>query len=175
DVSFHGQVFFYGESSLQGESVCEEGQTLGSGEGDISVFGYDLVKGDDGNDRNLRNRESESGEVERQLLNEGEPSTNDGEERNNNQLLPLISDAPAQYTDGRPAPPSDGRPDHIHQPLPEVSTSPDVRHSSIQPLPSDVSNHQSSSVPPPSQPTRLPPRVNRGIPKIRYEPDLKCK
>ncbi|GAB2266161.1 hypothetical protein Dimus_001182, partial [Dionaea muscipula] len=74
-------VFFYGESSLQGESVCEkEGQILGSGEGDISVFGYDLVRGDVGNDRNLRNGEFESGDVRRQLLNEGEPSTDDGEE-----------------------------------------------------------------------------------------------
>ncbi|GAB2295066.1 hypothetical protein Dimus_029247, partial [Dionaea muscipula] len=142
-----------------------ENGTLGSGESDISMFGYDLVRGDDGNDRNLRNGEFESGDVERQLLNEGEPSTDDGEEstddgeeRNNDQSLPLILDAPAQHTDGRPAPPSDGRPDHIHQPLPEMSTSPDVQHSSIQPPPSDVSTHQSSSVPPPSQPTRLPPR-----------------
>ncbi|GAB2295378.1 hypothetical protein Dimus_029549, partial [Dionaea muscipula] len=126
--------------------------TLGSGEGDISVFGYDLVRGDDGNDRNLRNGESESGDVGRHLLNKGEPSTDDGEESiddgeegNNDQSLPLILDVAAQHTDGRPAPPSDGRPDHIHQPLPEVSTSPDAQHSSIQPSPSDVSTHQSLS------------------------------
>ncbi|BFG37725.1 hypothetical protein CerSpe_239990 [Prunus speciosa] len=151
--------FAHSESALQGENKTEV-QTLDYTIPNVNHLGLSgdalETSGDDSQENNDVNNDVDDLELSGDVLETS------GDHSHENNIENLERDEPTSPDSSRPtsAPPASSPPSQ----LPSPSWSP--------------SNHnQSPSIPdaPPLPPSRLPNRVNRGIPKPTYEANPKCK